>query len=356
MNHFKLTVIVLMLLVPSAGLAQVQVMTRNQYLGADLSPILSATSPEAFASAVATVLQQMAASNYPQRADRQAAEIVDKQPHLVALQEVFEITLNGSTGPLPFRDQLGDLLQALAARGASYYVAGVVSNLDVTIPTPGGAVIRARDRDVILARADVPAWPVFPATCRLSVDGCNFGVVAAFQSPLGPIRIERGYVVVDAIIEARQVRLVNTHLEIPELPRVIQSAQAAELIAAVSAMPRPAGTPLLLAGDFNSAPEDEVIPTGGVPIVPPYLQLASAGLIDLWQLRPGNSPGFTCCESTDLRNAESQHFKRVDLILTDTMPATVKANLVGVDAAERTESGLWPSDHAGVVARVAFEP
>jgi hypothetical protein len=36
-------------------------------------------------------------------------------------------------------------------------------------------------------------------------------------------------------------------------------------------------------------------------------------------------------------------------------PAETHANLTGVDQEDRTPSGLWPSDHAGVVARLRFD-
>jgi hypothetical protein len=32
----------------------------------------------------------------------------------------------------------------------------------------------------------------------------------------------------------------------------------------------------------------------------------------------------------------------------------VKATVIGDELQDRTESGLWPSDHAGVVAKIQF--
>ena len=47
---------------------------------------------------------------------------------------------------------------------------------------------------------------------------------------------------------------------------------------------------------------------------------------------------------------------RIDLVLARTvdgapMPAD-KGRIVGVDPANRSAAGLWPSDHAGVVLRL----
>jgi hypothetical protein len=47
--------------------------------------------------------------------------------------------------------------------------------------------------------------------------------------------------------------------------------------------------------------------------------------------------------------------ERIDLILSREQPDAVRAEVVGSRPFERTPiSRLWPSDHAGVVARVQF--
>jgi hypothetical protein len=43
---------------------------------------------------------------------------------------------------------------------------------------------------------------------------------------------------------------------------------------------------------------------------------------------------------------------RIDLVLIRDGVRARTAEVIGVDPALRTPSGLWPSDHAGVVARV----
>jgi endonuclease/exonuclease/phosphatase family metal-dependent hydrolase len=342
---------------------EITVMTRNLYLGADLAPIIAAPDPVGFSGAVQVALEQVAINNFPERAAALAAEIVDKQPHLVALQEVYNFTFNGSNGPPPFRDYLADLLQALAAQGANYVVAAVVKNLDLPLPFAGN-VIGVTDRDVILARGDVATAivPLAAAGCRPSVDGCNFQTVATAASPFGPIPIERGYVAVDASISGGAIRFVNTHLEVRNidpanpLAPALQAGQAFELVAIVGGFPNPAQLPVVVAGDFNSSPRDPVLTIGPYTIMPPYRQLVAAGLQDLWLLRTGSSPGFTCCQAEDLVNLESLLEERIDLIFSSEMPAgKVKANLLGTAEVDRTPSGLWPSDHAGLAARIQFQ-
>ena len=335
---------------PSAETPRTSVMTRNLYIGADLTPVITAQTLPAFGAAVQTVLGQIAASNFTERVLSLADEIIEKRPHLVAVQEAYRLTQNGNTGAPPFRDYLTDLLDVLAIRGTPYRVAAQVKNLDVAIPLPG-SLIHAVDRDVILARADVASSALVIPGCRVSLDGCNYQFVARIASPVGSLVIERGFVGVDAVTEGGAIRFVNTHLEVPELPRIIQSIQAAELIARLAALPNPSSSPVVIAGDINSDPTDAPV-TETMPA--PYQQLANAGYLDAWTLRPGNPPGLTCCQSPDLLNPESVLFKRVDVIFLSTAPIQLRANLLGADPDERTASGLWPSDHAGVIATFNF--
>jgi endonuclease/exonuclease/phosphatase family metal-dependent hydrolase len=329
-------------------------MTRNQFLGASLEPVLTASTPEEFVAAVQTILAGMAATNFPERVEALADEIVLDRPHLVGLQEVFRLSLNGATGAPPFRDHLDDLLAALSARGANYYVAGQVRNLNTTIPVPGLGLLQAVDRDVILARGDVQTWPVTVPGCRVSLDGCNYRAFVSLASPIGPINIERGFVAVDAQAPLGMARFVNTHLEIPELPIVVQAAQATELVTTLAALPNPQRLPVVLVGDINSAPTDKPVEANGQRIVPPYRQFVLAGYVDAWVLSPGVAPGLTCCQAEDLLNAESELHKRVDVILSSRRPWFVFAHRVGIGPWSKTTSGLWPSDHAGVVARIVY--
>ena len=335
-----------------AAAGEVRVMTRNLFIGADLAPVLAAQTPAEFVAAVHMTLAKIAESDFPSRAELLAEEIASKRPHLVGLQEVTALTLNSTTGALPYRDYLDDLLSALAAHGADYYVAGVVNNLDVTLPVPGIGIVRTLDRDVVLARADVAAVPRPVPGCRVSGNGCNFLVFVSAPTPFGfSIPIERGFVVVDALIDSQPVRFVNTHLEIPELPVIVQSLQAQELIARVAGLPIAPDAATIVVGDINSAPTDTPAVAGGVTVIPPYMQLAAL-YSDVWELRPGQPPGLTCC-TADLSAPEFQPYKRVDVIFTSGAPSTARAMVVGDDV--QTATGLWASDHLGVFGRLAFD-
>lgn len=76
------------------------------------------------------------------------------------------------------------------------------------------------------------------------------------------------------------------------------------------------------------------------------------GFKDAWTAnrhRPGG-PGFTCCQAPDLRNAASSLTQRIDYVLSRGRIHALAADRVGENPADRTPSGLWPSDHADITS------
>jgi len=177
------------------------------------------------------------------------------------------------------------------------------------------------------------------------------------------VSIPRGFVGVDTTINGVNYRVVNTHLELRDLvpgdpsARFFQSAQAFELLQTL-AVTTPEEHQLIVLGDMNSAPEDQIVPTPFGDIVPPYLQFAAAGFTDAWALRPGAASGLTCCQAENLANHKSVLYERVDLIWSHGAPARVKqARVVGANVSDKTPpavQGIWPSDHGGVAADLQF--
>jgi len=369
--------------------ADIKVMTQNQYLGADLGPIISAQTEQEYGLAIVAALQSVAANNIAERSSALAESIADRRPHLAALQEVFafdciEVLPNACYAfQGAFNDHLELTMQALEALGADYYIAAEVQNL--TIPTPfmesvglpglpvyfpGSPVpalfVSVIDRDVILARSDVPTTPVPYPCAKPSLDGCNFSNVATVNTLAGPISVERGFVGVDTNVKGNDYRFVNTHLEVHILggnpmSAGLQSAQASQLSYTLNLAPLPsADTRFILAGDINSSPDHA--PIG--PFIPPYQQFTSGvnifgspdfvPLVDTWLLRPGSPDGYTCCEAADLLNGVSEHSERIDVVLARPAPATVKANVMDAESTDKTASGLWPSDHASVIAELSY--
>src|SRR5262249_10930022 len=103
--------------------------------------------------------------------------------------------------------------------------------------------------------------------------------------------------------------------------------------------------PLVFGGDFNTTADDPSNPSHQI-----YQALIHAGLTDAWNPQ---RPGPTCCQDPKLLNARSQLEHRIDLILFRGAFAVENINLIGNKPSDRTPSGLWPSDHAGIVATLA---
>jgi hypothetical protein len=352
-----------------------EVMTQNQYLGADIAPLIGAIGTDGFNAAVVKALAQISDNQTVARVTRLAGQISGRQPHLVGLQEIWKFTcipavpeLNGYPCNDPaiagaFNDHLAITTGAL---GASYAVAAIVQNFTIESYDvyPGipfffngvPAFLQVMDRDVILARADVTAEPYAypcpstpvpgkPDRNNVAVDGCNYVI----DLPLGALgSVRRGFVAVDATVDGALYRFVNTHLEVEAggpIPGEIQAAQAYQLL--------DPERKVIIVGDTNSSPDDlpSTLPT-------PYMLFTAYQMYDAWLLRPGNVAGLSCCQAEDLLNRVSILYRRVDQIFTEQMPARVKdARLIGEVAADRLAPpglGLWPSDHSSVAAGLQY--
>lgn len=362
----------LLALSPLAHAGEIDVMTQNQYLGADIGPLIATLGTPAFNDSVVAALRQIAANSSQERFVALAAQVLKRRPHLVGLQEVWRFDcipavpeLNGYPCTDPsiagaFSDHLAGTLAAL---GAGYSAVGQVRNFSVQSfdVYPGipffingiPAFLRVMDRDVILARNDVAAEPLALPCAKPSLDGCNFSVAVPLPG-LGAI--ERGFVAVDATVNGEAYRFINTHLEVQggggPIPAEVQAAQAFQLVqTALGATP--AARRLIIVGDMNSSPNDapSTLPT-------PYQIFQGAGLHDAWLQRPGAVPGLSCCQLEGLDNQHSQHYERIDLIYSRELPWRVQeARTIGDVSNDRTMPhgrGLWPSDHASVAARLQF--
>ena len=86
--------------------------------------------------------------------------------------------------------------------------------------------------------------------------------------------------------------------------------------------------------------------------------MLGAGYTDVWQADTAGA-GYTCCQAADLRNEGSALYERIDQIFIKDVPlredAAIRTATVGDRPADKTPAGLWPSDHAGVVAHLPVE-
>ncbi len=365
--------------------SRIKVMTQNLYIGANIFKLLDATTAQEVPAVAAGVFADILATDFYQRADSIADTIAKKRPHLIGLQEVTLLRTQCPTD-IPSTPNAEDvlidflevLLNALDARGADYEVVASIENVDAALPVSNSPVLlpdcqapifvaRVTDHDVTLKRSDVTATEVFQNRYEATLPVPIGGGAAV-------IPFYRGFTVVDAEVKGQSYRFVNTHLEPSGNPfsNFFQFAQADELTQTLNALTGAFGDKaLFVAGDFNSSPEafrsdcaflpDPTVIPDGCPT--PYALMVGDGYADAWNLREDSwKPGFTCCQSPLLDNQKSELDRRIDHIWyrdSLTGPALeideVKAKVVGARKKDKTINGLWPSDHAGVIAKFVFE-
>lgn len=355
-----------------SGRGDLAVVTWNVYYGADLDALL-APGELPLPVRVAQVFGQVQATNAPERAAAMAQLIAAARPDLVGLQEVARYRVQS---PGDFLDGAGNvqnpfpnaatevfdfvslLLDALASEGVSYVQASRTTTFDVELPMfTGGPCppcddLRLTESVAVLARSDVeisnPDGDVFAINLPVSVEG--FG-----------IEILKGWASIDVTVKGITRRFVTTHLEpadigpdhavIPEVEQ-IQLAQAAELLGVIDA----SDVPVILTGDLNSDPDGSTTDTYGF--------FTAEGFVDAWAVGRPRGEGYTANQAADLMNARSQLFHRIDFVLyRDEVTASghsfrgaVHAERLGEEQGDRTASNLWPSDHAGVFARLSPPP
>ncbi|HEY8200028.1 MAG TPA: endonuclease/exonuclease/phosphatase family protein [Actinomycetota bacterium] len=324
----------------SAARPPVKVMTRNLYFGADLLPATAARTVPELMAAVAGIWSEVRYTDFPARAKVLAREIADSAPALIALQEA-PIWLSGPLlDPAPATDVEYDFLEILrtelAAIGAPYDVVRAQPESDIEAPAgaPYFKDIRLFDRDAILVRAGLGD------EVRLS-NAQSGTFVTLLPLPAGGRLFvsRRGWVSVDAVVSGRSFRFVDTHLE--AFQPIVRAAQAVELLAG-PILGAPGGR-VVLAGDLNSGPE--------LPALQDRLAfgvLRAFGLVDTWAVAHPGDPGYTSNFGPRLDEATLE--SRIDHVMTLGGIQVAGSEVTGTNPAHKTPSGLWPSDHAGVVA------
>jgi endonuclease/exonuclease/phosphatase family metal-dependent hydrolase len=311
-------------------------MTRNLYLGANLDPIVKAKSlPDALA-AVAAGWALVQANDFPTRARAIAREIGSAKPDFVGFQEAV---LYRTQTPPDFTatpattvalDYVAELRKALAARHLKYRFIGIAPWTDAELPagSPATMDVRLTVRDALLVRTDR----------KIRIRRVR-RVQYATVTPLIPdlVIAKRGYIYADATLGGRTFRVATTHLE--SFDNTSQVAQGQELGAALSV----GKLPTVLLGDLNSRADGTGTST--------HADLLALGFKDAWtEAHPGDV-GLTCCHGDDLRDLGGPFYSRIDYVLLKNGFRAVAAGIVGQKPSDRID-GLWPSDHAGVWARL----
>jgi endonuclease/exonuclease/phosphatase family metal-dependent hydrolase len=353
---------------------KVTVMTRNVFLGADLSPAIGATSLQEAVNGAGEIYNELVSTDFPTRAVPLAQEIKDSKADLVGLQEValWRTQTPSDLGAPPSGvgapatevkyDFLALLEQELRNVGAKYKVVASQEEFESELPAntdgneatgPLGAELDARltMRDVILVRkgSKVKTGKIAMAhyTNRFEADVAGVAIPA-----------DRGWLSVEAKVKGKgkkkgnrpkqsKFRFINTHLEAFGDP-TIREAQAKELIAG----PLKTNKQVILVGDLNSGVERHngfIQP--GDPLA--FQALEGFGLKDNGAVNLNQPYPQTCCYS-DMFDETQVFDHTVDHVLTKPGLKTKKAFVTGNDVNQRP-SDLWPSDHGGKVSRLQLK-
>lgn len=306
--------------------------TWNLYLGAQVELLLGATSTDDLDARSQVLMGQLARTDFAERAATVARLLVEAGADVVGLQEVSRLTSTPigedarPTAPEVLADHLPTLLAALEAQGAAFDVHAADVSFDGGLPV-GDRWVQVSGSNVLLVRRDGGLRVVAQRTGRFAAAAELQVAVAGLTFP-----VRRGWGCVDVERDGARVRVrvLNTHTEAWD--PLVRDAQRDELLEVVGG-----SGPAVLLGDLNATP-DRV----GVP----------APWVDAW-LAAGGDPtgGSTCGQSGDLSNPEPDLRDRIDYVFTRGL-AVRTCRVVGGAPEDRTPSGLWPSDHAAVVAEL----
>jgi endonuclease/exonuclease/phosphatase family metal-dependent hydrolase len=313
----------------ASGSTAFRVATYNLYLGADLGLVLGTWEPDEIQPRLGEVLRQIEATAFPKRVDALAALIVRERVDLVGLQEVCTWAADGAT----LWDFQADLLAALETAGEAYDVVVEQSTFRGTgAVTPEGrdpVSLHLAGSNVILRRRTSPV-------VVLATDSGIFDEALTLPAlGQGEVAITRGWCRAQCLVDDHHLDFVNTHTEAHD--QRSREGQRDELLRALSAR----SVPVVLVGDFNSPPHEIGMPD----------HFADAWVV-AGHVADGPEAG-TYGQQPDLTNVESTLHERIDYVWVRDL-AVRSCRRIGDHPDDRSAAGLWPSDHAGVVAELAL--
>ena len=355
----------------------VKVMTRNIFLGADLSPALNAGSPSEFIPANGEILNEVDFTTFPSRSRALAAEIRAKSPDLVGLQEVAlwredptasldPVFPPGGGPPQPQAtieryDFLELLMNKLNRRKKRYEVAVVQKEFDFEAPadengrpddgeipdTPGVPELNDAELNGRLTMRDVIIVKKADRIRTKRARGGHFeNLLEVTVGGVVTIPVTRGWTRVEAKVgRGPWFSFTNTHFEAfddeTQTPSIRQ-LQATEI-------GEPGGyadssRPTVLLGDLNS--DDDSVAENDQKA---FDALSGFG----WVSRSTEDP-MSCCVNDLFAAPASQFDHHIDHVLTNS-PSKVKLLASSVTGLQRVD-GIYPSDHAGVFSRLRIKP
>jgi endonuclease/exonuclease/phosphatase family metal-dependent hydrolase len=349
--------------------ADVSVMSRNLYLGADLGPAISATSFGDFIDKNGQILRDVDTNKFPVRAKGLAKEILGKSPDLVGLQEAalwrtgavnLGAAAAGGCGTglctaATVKYDFLDLLLKQLNKGKQHYRL-VKSNDEFDFEAPAdyndvagdGTLPNVNDNGEIDGRLTMRDAILAKVGAGIKVSGIKTGHYETLYHPTIsgiPVPVTRGWLSINAKVrKSPSFRFINTHFEAFG-DTAVREAQAKELFQGKHA-PAKTGLPVILVGDLNSD-DDTVSATNGDRLA--YNALKGAGFRE----RSTDKP-LGCCLNTsiltDNLGSASDFDHQVDHIMTRD-PGKVKL-LSSAVTGRSPANGYWDSDHAGIFSKL----
>ena len=391
MKRLLLAVLVALSLIPvvpaQAADAQVKVMTRNLYLGADVGVAMDLI-PD-LSAAAQFMWDQVKKTDFNKRAPKLAAEVIAQKPDVVGLQEATiwfckKNIFSKRTEVFNFTEQF---LAATKAQGTEYVLAQkdgktalntgysiaavpfvtMVNDPETFQPLFGQdkAACGFEIADALAIRADL-------AGNVLKVGNTEYEQTYTIVTTI--MTIYRGYTWADIQIGNTPVRFVTTHLESLWDEKKVPNAaiQAQQLIRDLA----DTKNPIVVMGDFNSDPRDPRMPENPNPGEQPvasdacpagtskcnaYLLMSEAGFVDAGPdpMLPENyswgmnalltGPDATRLKFAKLLGNSAGYTDRLDYVFSRNGAKAVSSQLIGNKAPNNLNT-----DHAGIVATLSI--
>jgi len=255
-------------------------------------------------------------------------------------------------------DFLQMLLDELDALGAEYVPVSIAARADVEAPSftgsPFNGTMGGDARDVRLTMRDVVLMHVEDGLTSLAEGQAVYDVNLEVPLLGNTISFDRGYQWVDVRAGAQRFRFVNSHFE--AFSSDIAYAQAAQLLDEATAE----HTTTVFVCDCNSDPlNSRIKPQDTLPHKAAYDLITGAGdYTDEWLRWAPAAQGWTSGLSETVDDATGEDFDhRIDMVFARTAagdPLGVdRGRVTGTDVSTKDPAtGLWPSDHGGVVLRL----
>ena len=332
-------------LVPAAAQAarakpDVTVMSRNLYLGADIITLATAADVPGEMEKARALHATVDQTSFPTRAKAIAAEVKKHHPDVIGLQEVARY-YKGADGVhdgvndarTPIYDWLAILQKQLKARGLRYRAVSRQDEIDVEVPSADGYDLRLVLGNTVLVRTGKGAR----VKVLKDVHGVFTDQLAVPLADGQSVHLKRGFAGMDGRVAGRRFRFLDPHAE--AYSAELAGKQFAELLTTGA---RSRKLPTIMAGDFNSDPAA----TGGAAAG--YTNVINGGF------KETGKRASTCCQDENLLNPLSKLDQWIDHIVARPAAKVLGSVVVGAKPADRI-GGLWPSDHAGVVATLRLK-